>query len=47
MNSNWFLIGYTSKKDVQGNSGFEFSVVLDTEFSEQKQAKTISGIESN
>lgn len=37
MNSNWFLIDYTSKKYLQGNFEFEFNVVLDTEFSEQKQ----------
>lgn len=44
MNSNWFLIGCTWKKDLQGSSGFEFSINSDTKLSKQKKAKTISGI---
>lgn len=40
MNSNWFLIGYTLKKDLQGNSGFEFSVTSDTELSKQNTKLT-------
>lgn len=39
MNSNWFLIDYTWKKDLQGNSGFKSTVDSDTELSKQEGRK--------
>lgn len=36
MNSNWFLIDYTWKKDLQGNSGSKSTVDSDTELSKQE-----------